>query len=406
MNRTITHLLLAAAALTAVSCDLFRLDNFDAPDGAISGRIIDAETGQGVQSDIIEGTTIKFLEHGYAIPESQYMRVKCDGSFANTMIFRGTYSFIPDTRNFLQIDTLTVKVGKSTVIDFEVIPYLRILDPDITQDGNNVTATFKVESNTPDAIKTVGLYVSDQPIVGEPVRLCCVESSLNTIIDADRELRLTMNLSRYTAWLKSGKDYYFRIGAVSAAGGAKFNYAPAVKLNIGEIAPEPEPESVVLDDCESLEGWNARAWLDFSDKREGLASLRNDFDGGVIIFQKTFDSAVNTRVSKADGALAFDLYVSDTSDPGWEAGDSSIEISSSGTYDRAELAWPFKASSLRLQRGWNMVELKLSDAIVTGGEADLHAINFFRLYHTTLPAGITFKIDNIRFINHNNTQSQ
>ena len=64
MNRTITHLLLAAAALTAVSCDLFRLDNFDAPDGAVSGRIIDAETGQGVQSDIIEGTTIKFLEHG------------------------------------------------------------------------------------------------------------------------------------------------------------------------------------------------------------------------------------------------------------------------------------------------------------------------------------------------------
>ena len=132
---------MAAAALVSVSmvsCDLFKLDNFDAPDGSLTGRIIDAETGENVQSDIIEGTMLRFIEHGYDNPQPQYMRVKCDGTYANLLMFQGEYEIVPDARNFMPIDPVTLQVGKNTVYDFEVIPYIRILDPSITKEGNNV----------------------------------------------------------------------------------------------------------------------------------------------------------------------------------------------------------------------------------------------------------------------------
>ena len=48
---------MAAAALVSVSmvsCDLFKLDNFDAPDGSLTGRIIDAETGEDVGHVVVE----------------------------------------------------------------------------------------------------------------------------------------------------------------------------------------------------------------------------------------------------------------------------------------------------------------------------------------------------------------
>ena len=385
--------------MSAVSCDLFKLDNFDAPDGALSGRILDSETGECVQSDIIEGTTLKFIEHGYKNPESQYMRVKCDGTYANTMMFQGTYSIIPDSRNFMQIDTIEVKVGKHTTLDIEVIPYLRILDPSITKEGNNIIAKFRVQSNTIEAVKTLGLYASDQPIVGEPVRLCCIEAGVNTVLDSDTQMTLIMNASKFTADLKPGKDYWFRIGAVSATAGAKFNYAPAVLLNMGEITEEPEPDYNLLDDCEDLDGWNSPpVYLDFTDPRQGMSSIRNDFDGGVVLFQCSFPAPVDAGVSIEKGLLAMEFYVSDISIGDWASGDSSIEITSGGTYDQHELAWPLRKESLGLRNGWNHLELPLKDAVSTGGDIDLSAIDFLRIYHTGLPGGISFKIDNLRFI--------
>ena len=93
-----------------------------------------------------------------------------------------------------------------------------------------------------------------------------------------------------------------------------------------------------------------------------------------------------------------ELYVSDVSLGDWESGDSSIEISSSGIHDKNELGWPLRKESLNLHNGWNHLELPLASAIPSGGDIDLTAINWIRIYHTKLPGGITFKLDHMRFI--------
>lgn len=55
-------LFIAMSALILHSCEL---DNYDGPDATLSGRIIDKETGELVEQDIIRGTQIEFIEHGY-----------------------------------------------------------------------------------------------------------------------------------------------------------------------------------------------------------------------------------------------------------------------------------------------------------------------------------------------------
>ena len=77
------------SALILHSCEL---DNYDGPDATLSGRIIDKETGELVEQDIIRGTQIEFIEHGYDNPLTQYMVIKNDGTYANKMMFANDYT--------------------------------------------------------------------------------------------------------------------------------------------------------------------------------------------------------------------------------------------------------------------------------------------------------------------------
>jgi hypothetical protein len=70
----------------------------------------------------------------------------------------------------------------------------------------------------------------------------------------------------------------------------------------------------------------------------------------------------------------FWLYLSDASK--LEGG--QIEISSSGESDKNEYNWAFDKNSV--STGWNLMQLKISDANQSGGGADLSGINFFRIY--------------------------
>ena len=65
-------LFIAMSALILHSCEL---DNYDGSD-ATFGRIIDKETGELVEQDIIRGTQIEFIEHGMTTMLTQYMVIK------------------------------------------------------------------------------------------------------------------------------------------------------------------------------------------------------------------------------------------------------------------------------------------------------------------------------------------
>ena len=183
---------------------------------------------------------------------------------------------------------------------------------------------------------------------------------------------------------------------MSSIGGAKYNYAAPVKLNIGEFVEEPETDYYYLDRCESTDGWaGPNITLDSENAQEGDFCVSTTINGDVVFFQKQFGAPLDaSKVSMEHGYFAFDLYISDTNALNLDSGDGQIEISSSGTCDQQELNWVFK-STLRLQNGWNHLSLKLSDA-GSSGNINLSSVNWFRLYHTGT-GSLTVKIDNLRF---------
>lgn len=388
------------ALLPASSCSLFQLDTYEGPDATLCGSIIDAKTGEPVQSDIVSGTTIKIVEHGYADPTPTYLVVKTDGSYRNTKLFPGTYTVQPDTRNFLPVDPQDVYISGQTRLDFEVTPYIRIVNSSITREANTIIATFSLETTTLDAVEEIALFASDQASVGSTVNSVSKIKTVGTGVGKDRVFKIGINLLDNSSFFKQNKDYYFRIGAKSSFSGARYNYAPTVKMNIGEFVDEGDRPVVYFDRCESLDGWKSQGTLvlDTADKTQGDASISTTVPKNALLFyDRLLEEPVDTQVSFEDGVLAFDLYVADLSAFGWGLGDAQIEITSGGKADVQELHWTFLADDLKLRQGWNNVRLRFASAKKTGGAINLSAVNYFRLYHTRLNSDATLKIDNIRF---------
>jgi len=231
------YLFLLCGILCFSSCEL---DNYKGPNASLSGSFIDSETGELIESDIINGTKIELIEHGYENPAAYFLVVNVNGTYRHDMLFENTYSIPPIMGgNFVpQTDTATIEIkGGSNTYDFVVQPYIRVKDAAITIEGMIVTATFKLEQTVPGSIfvSKAGLFAHSSPSVGfdlvlgpPPVR------TLKTIGRAvDPNEVFTLKLTLKAKDFETGKSYFFRVGAIIDATEAKYNYAPAVRLAIG-----------------------------------------------------------------------------------------------------------------------------------------------------------------------------
>lgn len=207
-------------------------DNFDGPTAGLSGRLIDADTKELIQQDIIRGSTIEIVEHGYDPVRPQYLIVKNDGTYENSMLFDNMYTVRPVRGNFVTPEAIDIRISGKTVQDFTVTPYLRIQDLNITKQGNLVVATFRLQQNVIGNVQKIGIYVDKDPRVGEPMRLGQKEQTLNASSDPNTVYRLEYNPDEFAAQMPRGKAYYFRVGALMSLTEAKPNYAPTVKLDI------------------------------------------------------------------------------------------------------------------------------------------------------------------------------
>lgn len=228
--------------LGAIIFNSCELDNYDAPTASLSGSFIDNETGELIEGDIISGTQVELIEHGFDNPSIQRIVVKVDGTYRNDMLFEGTYSIPPIMRgNFvppidgdsLTNDTLIIEIKGETIQNFVVQPYIRIKDASITIDGTKITATFKLEQTVENKVKAIGLFGHISPAVGEPMQVGKKTQTLNKVVDPNTEYELVLDV-RTDKDFEKGKAYHFRIGAVIDAAEAEYNYAPAVRLMIPE----------------------------------------------------------------------------------------------------------------------------------------------------------------------------
>ena len=214
------------------SCGLNELDNYPAPNATISGAIYDKDTKELVEQDIIRGSQIEYVEQGFANPENQYMVIKNDGTYQNKLMFANTYTMQLVRGNFVNLEKQEVVVSGDTKLDFQVQPYIRIKNASIVKSGTKIVATFNIEQTVPNTVNRVVLFAHQEPNVGDPLHSVVVRQDINGVTDADTLYTLEIDLQANQNNLKTGKAYYFRVGALINAPEAKFNYAPTVRITL------------------------------------------------------------------------------------------------------------------------------------------------------------------------------
>jgi hypothetical protein len=160
----------------------------------------------------------------------------------------------------------------------------------------------------------------------------------------------------------------------------------------------PSGTVTVMDNCDSAAGWisgfgAAGATLDTGNQREGSGCITATGQA-VNLFTKKFESPVTVNVSVRRGHFCMKLYISDISAIDL-AKEGSIEVTSGGTCDKEEFAWYI--AKLNLKQGWNDLDLRLSEAGITGDSPDLSRMNYIRIYHLGVTKDLTIKLDDIRF---------
>ncbi|WP_229203956.1 DUF3823 domain-containing protein [Dyadobacter alkalitolerans] len=216
-----------AMLLFASGC---KIDNYPAPDAQLYGTFLDAETNEPVEQDIIRGSTIEYIEHGYASQTKQVMLVKNDGTYRNNLIFANQYTITPVRGNFVPTEPQEVTVAGETQLDFKVQPYIRLKDAKIEKVGSKVIATFKIQQTVINNVRKIGLYAHPEPSVGEPMRTVLSETEINGATDPNKVYKLEIDIPSNSNNLKTGNQYFFRVGAIIDAPESKFNYAKAVQI--------------------------------------------------------------------------------------------------------------------------------------------------------------------------------
>jgi hypothetical protein len=146
MKKLLYSLLIGASMICLASC--MGIDNFDAPDAHISGRVIDATTGQNYVTDHAD-TRIRIWEKSYSLnPTPQNIPVKADGTYNNSKLFSGTYDMIPFDGPYWPVDTVKgVQIGKKmSVQDFTVTPYLKVIEFKAELSGTTLTMSCRLQA--------------------------------------------------------------------------------------------------------------------------------------------------------------------------------------------------------------------------------------------------------------------
>lgn len=226
-HRKYKGLWFAALLLSLQAC---KLDNYEAPSATLYGRILDAETQELVEQDITRGAVIELKEHGYDPVQSQFLLIKNDGTYQHTMLFPNTYSVQPIRTNFQPLPAEDIDIKGAVQKDFLVVPYVRVKDASIAIEGDEVVARFRLEKTVSNDLVRIGLYGYPEPEVGEPIHRIKAERSDNLTNGPNDPYELRIRIPDHAGELKAGTPYFFRIGALVSASEARFNYAPAERL--------------------------------------------------------------------------------------------------------------------------------------------------------------------------------
>jgi hypothetical protein len=226
--QNLVSILFMAIAVSLGSC---KVDNYDAPDGILTGSVNDIITGKPIVTEQPDGFRIKYDEISWsATPVSQYFWGKADGTFSNTKLFAGKYTITPVEGAFITPESQTVDIssGKATNVNFSATPYISFSGVTIIKSLTNVIVTFTMTRNVATAAtQDYRVFVTDKtPFVGNGVFDSAVSTGAISFSNADLGVSKVVTLDK----LVTGKTYYIRIGARCNNPSGRYNFTGIVSI--------------------------------------------------------------------------------------------------------------------------------------------------------------------------------
>jgi hypothetical protein len=208
------------------SCEI---DNYEDPNGAIYGNLVDDITKEPLQSEQPAGFNIKLYEKGGRMNAPIIFSGKPDGTFENAWIFQNEYKVVPTEGAFFPVDTVVVKVGDRSEVNFTVTPFLALSDVSVQVGSGKVTSSYKiVRSRIGDKIIERKTLVSKVPTTNNAVFNFKSQTDLSGTADADI---LAAQFTDEVTGLGPGK-YYVRIAVRTKNGLNKYNYSKVFPVTV------------------------------------------------------------------------------------------------------------------------------------------------------------------------------
>ena len=241
------------AAVCMTSCEWFELDNTEQHNATVSGKIIDAATGETVQTEINNGGSIRFVELGWDAEAFQSWSVKNNGTYRNNLVWAGDYRMETIEQNYYPI-TQEFKLEKGdNVVDFTVTPYLRFLSHSIKYDAasKKIIATCEVQVADPSKTNTLNeirLCCYTDCFVGYAYNNCKDDAGAvkkNVSMDANGKATVTLEIdtqaSSNATEFKYERTHYVRLAALATGGGvntsSRYNFTPTYSLRLDGSEP-------------------------------------------------------------------------------------------------------------------------------------------------------------------------
>lgn len=202
------------------------IDNYAEPDLTVSGKIIDSETNEPIESGGSNGGSIvKFYQGNSA--QALLFKTFPDGSFTNSRVFAGNYRYVAEGPFQIATDTPSIVIKTNTTIDIKTIPNVRLKASVVSKSGT--TAIIKVDyEKVPSSQKLVKLGVVWSNVIN-PNTLTFTGG--NVITEDVQSLDLTTGSKEFTiSDLKPNTKYYIRASALTNAPGNYYNYSTQIEL--------------------------------------------------------------------------------------------------------------------------------------------------------------------------------
>lgn len=124
------------------------LDNYEEPNGGISGTIVDKETGEAVPLPVqgSTGVIIKMMEQNTDATKTVDFYALQDGTFKNTRVFNCDY-LITVEGPFVSPGEVDATINGQTNVDIPVMPYARV-SADAKAEGKKISINYHVEKTS------------------------------------------------------------------------------------------------------------------------------------------------------------------------------------------------------------------------------------------------------------------